>query len=346
MQYATCPECNWTLGVPSKLVGKNVSCPKCAKTFLADGKNLSDEKPKKKRRKPPEPAKPATLKPRAMPLPSAISKKGTESEKLASTEQGSSESEAITSAEFQSTINDLAPPSRKSKTRKPKTVESETKPAPAEPTPAEHKTIQKTTALPDPPPPKTAVLPTPSPLKEEAPPTTAVARTTPQPAPAGTATIITTVPDDSDFAKNGKLPTLQLKDDEKPVAVTKEMKRNPIFLGLLVCFSLVLSGLMVFMIDFDGEATNEKSLGDVRQKLQKFYETRIDVQLRPYQLELREAQLAHSRRDREGEIRELRKVMARFRAEDRNKFVGVTGSPSADKELERLVSALLGGELP
>ena len=56
---------------------------------------------------------------------------------------------------------------------------------------------------------------------------------------------------------------------------------------------------------------------------------------------MRSAQLAHSAEDYCAEIRALQKVMARFRAEDRDRFKGLTGSPTWDIELQELISILL-----
>jgi hypothetical protein len=39
MQKLTCPRCGSRLGVPSKLLGRNVPCPKCGNTFAALAKN-------------------------------------------------------------------------------------------------------------------------------------------------------------------------------------------------------------------------------------------------------------------------------------------------------------------
>ena len=98
---------------------------------------------------------------------------------------------------------------------------------------------------------------------------------------------------------------------------------------------------MLFLADFSPK-TDEAVLNKARDEIRRFYSVRSDIQLKPYQLELREAQLANSRNDRAGEIAAYRKVMTRFRAEDKSQFVGVTGSPGADIELEKLVSILLG----
>ena len=87
--------------------------------------------------------------------------------------------------------------------------------------------------------------------------------------------------------------------------------------------------------------SGEKEVREARENIRQFYEVRADEELAPFQRELREAQLAHSRGDSRTEIRCYQKVMARFRSEDRSQFSGLTGSPTWDIELEQLVSVLL-----
>ncbi len=96
------------------------------------------------------------------------------------------------------------------------------------------------------------------------------------------------------------------------------------------------------LLMFSAPPSNGKTkIAEARQKIQQFYEVEVDEELKPYQIELREAQLAHSRGDHAAEIKAYQSVMARFRAEDRSQYTGLTGSPSWDNELEDLVSVLL-----
>lgn len=142
------------------------------------------------------------------------------------------------------------------------------------------------------------------------------------------------------LTKEGKLPTLHLKDDVKPVKKETSLSSNPLFVGLLVCASLVASGMMLLMFSLP-PSENQKTITEARNNIKQFYEVRSDEELKPFQIELREAQLAHSRGDRDAEIKAYQTVMARFHAEDRNPFTGLTGSPTWDIELEDLVSILL-----
>lgn len=96
---------------------------------------------------------------------------------------------------------------------------------------------------------------------------------------------------------------------------------------------LVFSGL--------AETVREsRTQNEDRELLREFYATR-GTEPKPYQVNLREAQLAHSRGDRELEIELYRNVMNRFRAEDRNPYSGLTGSPTRDLELEELLAIML-----
>lgn len=141
------------------------------------------------------------------------------------------------------------------------------------------------------------------------------------------------------LTKDGKLPTLQLVEDGKPKPSDGE-KSNPVLVGLLVCFSLLVSGAMLLVAGMDS-SDSEKQIVESRARIRDFCEVRIEQEIAPYQLELRESQLAHSRGDVRAEIRNYEKVMARFHAEDRNRFKGITGSPTSDIELEEHVSRLL-----
>src|SRR4029077_5169422 len=80
--------------------------------------------------------------------------------------------------------------------------------------------------------------------------------------------------------------------------------------------------------------------------------------LKPYQLHLREARLARSRRDFETERQENRKVLAILRSEAREKLYRYTGlagrldydesseNKKSDKRLEELIGILLSGWNP
>lgn len=293
MKYVSCPTCEWTLGVPGKLLGQPVSCPKCENEFLAEEENATEEKPAKKKRK-----KNSLKAPSSSSLPAP---------QLTSRSHGSS---SDLSSEFDppkksSHDSDLPAPPKGSRNRlRSPRRDSEDQVSGAAST-------------------DTSKLQTTEPKKPV------------------TAKIIQAEAQPEEFGKDGELPTLQLKDDVKKKDDKGELKSRPIVLGLVICVSVLSSGLMLFLADFSPKV-DETVLNKARNEIRRFYSVRPDVELKPYQLELREAQLAHSRKDRAGEIAAYRKVMNRFRAEDKSKFVGVTGSPEFDIQLEKLVSTLLG----
>ncbi len=64
--------------------------------------------------------------------------------------------------------------------------------------------------------------------------------------------------------------------------------------------------------------------------------------LAPYQVELREAQQAYSRGQPNVAQAHYRKVLDMLRAEGGSRFRGLTGAPARDKNLEELLSRLLG----
>ncbi|MEM9943847.1 MAG: hypothetical protein AAF939_19960 [Planctomycetota bacterium] len=155
-----------------------------------------------------------------------------------------------------------------------------------------------------------------------------------------TARIIKTESVQPQLTVDGKLPTLQLKDDVKPKHEEDSITRNPAFIGVLVCVSLLLSVLMLLIAQPPKDKARQ-AVENARSAIKKFYSVRIDENPQPYQLDLRQAQLAHSRGDFIAETQAYQRVMLRFRAEDDGKPFKVTGSKDWDTELHDLVSTLL-----
>jgi hypothetical protein len=312
MKYVNCPTCEWTLGVPGKLLGSSVQCPKCENDFVAQDEQGTDEKPPKKKRLKSAPK----LAPRALPTPPTIAKSNKPNKKNRS---ASTESPSSLAAPPNENPPVPAPPKRKNRLRSPSRTKSESAFTPPNNgnrlvSPVQSEPIES--------------------VQQES-------QTPPSEQQQVVARIIDSEPEVQELGADGKLPTLQLKEENKKKIDTAELKKKPIFLGIIVCLSVLSSGLMLFFADLSPK-TDEAVLNQARQDIRRFYSVREDIQLQTFQLELREAQLAHSRNDRPGEIAAYRKVMTRFRAEDKSKFVGVTGSPGADIELEKLVSILLG----
>lgn len=145
----------------------------------------------------------------------------------------------------------------------------------------------------------------------------------------------------------GKLPELQLTETTAPRRTPdfKAIQSNPVFMALLFALSLGASAVLL-LTDFDPYRTDPERQAEARQRVQAFSASRTGAPLQPYQMELRHAQQAHSRGDYAAERAYYRKVMDRLLAEDRNPYIGVTGSPTADRELQSYLSLLLGEETP
>ena len=141
------------------------------------------------------------------------------------------------------------------------------------------------------------------------------------------------------LSKDGTLPTLKLNDDtdENP---PEEKQIRPAVLALAICLSLLASGAILLMLGPQA-SKKQKRIEDTRVAIRTYYQIRPDQELKPYQMELRHAQLAHSRGDYRTEIRAYETIMARFRSEDLSEFIGLTGSPLADAELQKYISILL-----
>lgn len=306
MKNVSCPNCDGMLGVPDKLGGLPIECPVCHLDFVPDTDKGSRKK-EKSASKSPKSQKP-TL--RALPLPKTISKDSLKAD-VSSTKTVAKEHDPLMPPK-KPRLNALAPEKPKGKQ----------KPDPIEPV-------------------VTAVPPKQSTETNEPIPEVAVAEVnsskTEKPA---VAKIIKTEMIQPQLTVDGKLPELQLADEAKPKSNDSELKSNPVFVAILICFSLVSSGVMLFVASIQPSDSARRVL-ESRELIREFYEVRPDQQVAPYQRELREAQLANSRGDFRTEIQNYEKVMARFHAEDRNQFKGLTGSPTGDVELEEHVSVLL-----
>lgn len=157
-----------------------------------------------------------------------------------------------------------------------------------------------------------------------------------------TAKFITDGPGDPlvKLGEDGHLPELQLEDGKKRPGVQQEAKKtNPVWLVLILSIAFGLSALMLF-IDFEnlGNSAHEKAAA--RKELISYY-SEGDGPIATYQVHLRQAQRARSRRDYAGEKTEYRKVLQMLRAEGKNPYTGVTGSEARDKKLEELMGILL-----
>jgi len=140
---------------------------------------------------------------------------------------------------------------------------------------------------------------------------------------------------------DGKLPTLQLADS--PDAAGKagsEASPVPLWAALLAVAASTAVSLILLRGDLEGVQSAESIKTQARHDLVRFYETGVGLP-KPYQLQLREGQLAHSRGDRRAEREHYRKVLAQLRVEGRSKFQPLTGTLAGDGDLDRILSILL-----
>jgi hypothetical protein len=143
-------------------------------------------------------------------------------------------------------------------------------------------------------------------------------------------------------AADGSLPKLQLADADAEPAAQAESRPLPLWLALLLMMlSTGLSALL--LLSDDGGGQRETTKAEARSELKRFY-GQGDGPLLPYQVHLREAQLAHSRGEAPAEREHYREVLALLRAEGRGPFVGLAGTPREDEELARLLTLLLAND--
>lgn len=189
----------------------------------------------------------------------------------------------------------------------------------------------------------TAVLPRPKPVGE---PTDSTADI-PKPkkgakADKKTARFITDGPGDPlvKLGDDGHLPELQLLEGKARDAREQKGKQtNPLVMVAVLVFSFSFSILMLF-IDVEQFGTGSQNRGDARQEIREYYGGENDV-LKPYQLHLRQARQAFSRRDFKTEQHEYRVVLDLLYAEGKSKFTGLTGSIESDEKLKNLIAAIL-----
>lgn len=167
------------------------------------------------------------------------------------------------------------------------------------------------------------------PLPATPPPQTARLKTAASPSPADVA------------AADGKLPTLQLADAENAEAKADGTSQGiPLWLAVAAVAASTIFSAILLLTDFEGTQTTAARAAAARREIVQFYGTDA-ARLAPYQVLLREAQQAHSRGDRRLEKQKYREVMALLRAEGRTQYDGLTGTPSGDADLARLLAVLL-----
>jgi pSer/pThr/pTyr-binding forkhead associated (FHA) protein len=152
------------------------------------------------------------------------------------------------------------------------------------------------------------------------------------------------------LGEDGHLPELALHETQAGERAEPGAKQsNPVLLIVAIGISFGLTILMLFM-DVGSFGNTEQDKARARVEITEYYGEEGET-LKPYQMLLREARVARSRRDYETERQQYRQVLAMLRSEDNLKrYAGLTGlrkyddrSPSkkSDKRLEELIGILL-----
>jgi hypothetical protein len=148
------------------------------------------------------------------------------------------------------------------------------------------------------------------------------------------------------LAADGKLPELHLDEDtaqQKEQATARPM--NPAVLFAALSASIVLSVLLVWLGMSQSDAASSPLKDEARHTIEKEYFGSGNIEnrpLEPYQIWLRDAYSAYTRRDYKTEREFYRKVLQRLHEERGTQEKGLTGSRSRDKELEKALTVLLG----
>ena len=140
---------------------------------------------------------------------------------------------------------------------------------------------------------------------------------------------------------DGHLPELRLAVGHVRERDATEKSTNPWLLYTAIGASFLMSLALLFI---DAETTTEGTdKSQARREISRYYGEENEP-LAPYQMALRRAKLAHSRKDDTAERNEYRYVLRLLRAEGQEQSIsGLTGNRNqrSDDELESLVTTLL-----
>jgi hypothetical protein len=134
-----------------------------------------------------------------------------------------------------------------------------------------------------------------------------------------------------------------LADAEGAVSGQTGEKAVPLWLACVAVVGSTLLSVLLLVGDSPTTQSTQSKQADARTQVAQFYGN-DSAPLRPYQVLLREAQLAHSRGDRNLERQRYRQVLSLLRAEKRSKYETITGTPSDDEQLAQCLSALLSND--
>jgi hypothetical protein len=155
------------------------------------------------------------------------------------------------------------------------------------------------------------------------------------------------------LGEDGHLPELMLHETKAGKRTEAGPKQsNPVLLLTAIGLSFGMTILMLLM-DVGNFTDSAADKARARTEIMEYYGAEGDT-LKPYQLHLREARLARTRKDYETERQEYRAVLAILRSEAKDKlyrYTGLTGrldyeesseNKKSDKRLEELIGTLLG----
>lgn len=143
------------------------------------------------------------------------------------------------------------------------------------------------------------------------------------------------------LGEDGHLPELKLREGQaREPRDTGAKSSNPVLLIVALLFSFGMSiGLLFLEPGEGGSRPSEKAAA--RREIAEYYGAEGDA-LKPYQIWLRQARQARSRKDYSTERREYRRVLDLLRAEGNDRrLTGISGSKDRDARLEELISILL-----
>jgi hypothetical protein len=145
------------------------------------------------------------------------------------------------------------------------------------------------------------------------------------------------------LGEDGHLPELALSEgrDRKPNEKGRQGS-NPVLLYAAIAFSFCLSIAMLFM-EAGPSASLAERKAQARREIAEYFGSGAG-EPEPYQRLLRDARLAYSRNDRTAERRAYRQVLDLLNSEDKNRLLGLTGSPEKDERLRELIAILLSTE--
>lgn len=146
------------------------------------------------------------------------------------------------------------------------------------------------------------------------------------------------------LAADGSLPTLHLQESQTQDQSSRQRSANPLLLFVVLCSSMIVSLVLVFMEPDSGDGGDSATSNAARRVLIDEYIPSLNPETPPadYQILLREAQRARNSGDLKREKELYRRVLLLLYAHrDRAPYEGLTGSAARDRKLEEQLRILL-----